>query len=57
MSIRQYLYQMELDTPLIHFSTTDNLLACTYKKDLRINLEMAKEIVSTPLWLRRDPKG
>ena len=40
---------MELDTPFVHISITDKILVGTYKKNLRINLEIAKEIVHARL--------
>ena len=38
-----------LDTPYVHFELQDDLLFCTYKKGLRLNLDMAKEIVKARL--------
>ena len=38
-----------LDSPYVHFELRDDLLICTYKKGLRLNLDMAKEIVKTRL--------
>src|SRR5665647_964194 len=35
---------MELDTPFVHISIKDKILVGIYKKNLRINLEIAKEI-------------
>ncbi len=40
---------MELDTPYVHLRIKDNILVGTYKKNLRIDLEIAKSIVSTRL--------
>jgi hypothetical protein len=40
---------MELDTPYVHLRIRDKILVGTYKKNLRINLEIAKEIVRTRL--------
>ena len=40
---------MELDTPFVHISIKDKILVGTYKKNLRINLEIAKEIVRARL--------
>lgn len=40
---------MEIDTPFVHLRIKDDVLVGTYKKDLRINLEIAKEIVRTRL--------
>lgn len=34
-----------LDTPYVHFELRDDLLIGTFKKGLKINLEIAKEIV------------
>lgn len=36
---------MELDTPYVHLCIKDNILVGTYKKNLRINLEIARAIV------------
>jgi hypothetical protein len=36
---------MELDTPFICFSIKNNIVVCRYKKNLHINLVMAREIV------------
>lgn len=38
-----------LDTPYVHYELQDDLLIGTYKKGLRISLEMAKGIVKTRL--------
>jgi hypothetical protein len=38
-----------LDTPYVHFELQDDLLICTYKRGLKLNLDMAKEIVKTRL--------
>ncbi len=38
-----------LDSPYVHFELRDDLLIGTYKKGLRFNLDMAKEIVKTRL--------
>ena len=38
-----------LDTPYVHFELQDDLLICTYKKGLKLNLDMAKEIVTARL--------
>lgn len=40
---------MELDTPYVHLRIKDNILVGTYKKNLRIDLEIAKSIVNTRL--------
>ncbi len=37
---------MDNDAAYIHFAITDGILICTYKKGLRINLEVAKKIVT-----------
>lgn len=37
---------MELDTPYVHLCIKNKILVGTYKKNLRIDLEVAKEIVS-----------
>lgn len=37
---------MELDTPYVHLCIRNKILVGTYKKNLRIDLEVAKEIVS-----------
>lgn len=34
-----------LDTPYVYYELQGNLLIATYKKDLKVNLEMAKEII------------
>ena len=34
-----------LDTPYVYYELQDDLMIGTYKKDLKINLEIAKEIV------------
>jgi hypothetical protein len=36
-----------LDTPYVHFELRDDLLIGTFKKGLKINLEIATEIVKT----------
>jgi len=38
-----------LDTPYVHFELQDDLLICTYKKGLKINLSMVREIIKTRL--------
>ena len=38
-----------LDTPYVHFELRDDLLIGTYKKGLKVTLEIAKEIVKTRL--------
>lgn len=38
---------MELESPYIHLCIKNNILVGTYKTDLHINLEAAKEIVLT----------
>ena len=38
-----------LDTPYVHYELRDDLLIGTYKKGLKINLEIAKEVVRTRL--------
>lgn len=40
---------MELDTPYVHLRIKDKILVGTYKKNIRINLEVAKEIVRARL--------
>ncbi|MDN3654067.1 hypothetical protein QWZ08_00430 [Ferruginibacter paludis] len=40
---------MELDTPYVHLCMKDNILVGTYKKDLHIDLAVAKQIVRTRL--------
>ena len=40
---------MELDTPYIHLVEQDKILIGTYAKGIRINLDMAKEIVRVRL--------
>lgn len=40
---------MELDTPFVHLCIKDRILVGTYKKNLRINLEIAKAIVHARL--------
>lgn len=40
---------MELDTPYVHLRIKDNILVGTYKKDLHIDLDIAKQIVCTRL--------
>lgn len=40
---------MELDTPYVHLRIKDKILVGTYKKNIRINLEIAKEIVRARL--------
>lgn len=40
---------MELDTRFVHLCIKDKILVGTYKKNLRINFEIAKEIVCTRL--------
>lgn len=45
------------DTPYVHFELQDDLLICTYKKGLRLNLDMAKEIVKARLeFINYEPK-
>jgi hypothetical protein len=38
-----------LDTPYVHFELRDDVLFCTYKKGLKLNLDMVKEIVKARL--------
>ncbi|HEX7905441.1 MAG TPA: hypothetical protein VF487_16325 [Chitinophagaceae bacterium] len=38
-----------LDTPYVYYELQDDLLIGTYKKGLKINLDIAKEIVKTRL--------
>jgi len=38
---------MELETPFFHLRIKDKILVGTYKKNIRINLEIARAIVST----------
>ena len=38
-----------LDTPYVYIELEDDLMIGTYKKNLKINLDMAKEIVKTRL--------
>jgi len=38
-----------LDSQYVHFELREDLLICTYKKGLKLNLEMVKEIVKTRL--------
>lgn len=38
-----------LDTPYVHYELQNNLLVATYKKGLKVNMEMAKEIVQARL--------
>jgi hypothetical protein len=38
-----------LDSPYIHLKIKDGILIGTYKKDLKINLDIAREIVNTRL--------
>ena len=40
---------MEFDTPYVHLRIKDKILVGTYKKNIRINLEIAKEIVRARL--------
>lgn len=39
----------ELDTPYVHYEIKDKLLVATFKKGLKIDLEIAKEIVKDRL--------
>lgn len=39
----------ELDTPYVHYEIRDKLLIGTFKKGLKIDLEIAKEIVKDRL--------
>jgi hypothetical protein len=34
-----------LDTPYVHYELKGDLLIATYKKDLKVNLDIAKEII------------
>jgi len=47
---------MELDSPYINLRIKDHILVGTYKTDLRINLEAAKEIVRTRISFTGDKK-
>jgi hypothetical protein len=38
-----------LDTPYVHYELQDDLLIGTYKKGLKITVEMVKEIIKTRL--------
>jgi len=40
-----------LDTPFVHYQLNDDLLTATYKKGLKISLDMAKDIVKSRLEL------
>lgn len=40
-----------LDTPYVHYELQSNLLIATYKKGLKVSLDMAKEIVNARLEL------
>ncbi len=40
---------MALETPFIQFDIRDGILVCTYKKNLRINLDVARKIVQARL--------
>lgn len=44
----------ELDTPYVYFQIKEHILIATYKKGLRIDVEMAKEIVDQRLALIGD---
>lgn len=41
---------MDFDTPFIHFEIRNNILVCTYKKNLRINLDIAQKIVTARIF-------
>jgi len=41
--------ETELDTPFIHFSLQDGLLIATYKRRLKINLSIARQVVKSRL--------
>ena len=38
-----------MDTPYVHYEVRDNILIATYKKGIRVNLEIAKKIVQDRL--------
>lgn len=40
-----------MDTPYVHYELKDDLLIATYKKNLKLNLEIVKEIVRSRLEL------
>ena len=41
------------DTPYVHYEMNEELLVCTYRKGLKINLEIAQEIVNDRLAFTR----
>ena len=47
---------MELDTPYVHLRIKNNILVGAYKKDLRINLEVAKAIVQSRIFFTGNTK-
>jgi hypothetical protein len=46
--------EKQLDTPYVHYHLVDGVLIGTFKKGLKINLEIAKEIVKNRLALTGD---
>lgn len=47
---------MEYDTPFVHLLIKDHILIGRYEKDLKINLDIAKQIVNSRLSFTRGKK-
>lgn len=46
--------EIKCDTPYIHLLLRDGVLIATYKKGLKVDLSMAKEMVESRLRFTRD---